>query len=1000
MARVKKKEAAASSGFNKILVVDDDKGIRELITEALTYVGYEVKAAGDPQVALEAISQEDFDVVLADYRMPDMNGIEMITRMKARFPSLASVLITGHGTEQTIVDAFTKGKINYYLSKPFQVKELIEIVSAAVKEHKMALSASLFKQRLQLEIRQATGELEEKNQLLLEKNKETEELYAQLKLQRDEALKTKNYLENLIASSVVGIISTDARGRITLFNAGAEVMFGAQARDYLARPVASLFLNGEREFERIEEQLKAKGQLASYETEIMTAVGEDLFVDLSVSRLKGSKDEEGLLLTLKDIGDRKRLESELKASNLILEKLSLTDGLTNLFNHRHFQERLKDEFDRAARYETSFGLIILDLDDFKQVNDLHGHQTGDQVLAKAAEIIRGSIRQVDIPARYGGEEFAVILPQIGQKEAITVSERIKMAFERFEGLGKNAPGLRITASLGVACYPESSARNTEELIRFADQALYRAKQLGKNRIVVGQRQGLEPLGAGERLTSNEKNQILRNISQMLRESLDLDGILKYFLCEISQVLGGESRETPIAIMIMDENRQLKPRVATPMTPRQEKAIKKTALRAAYKKEIVTQNKEDGPAGPLTAYPIVIQAAQQKEEVVGVLVVGAIPQDSLFFENMVDQAALGIKHAKLYDEMQRSRQALENKVNELTYLSLMSMSLQHNAQVLDDFEPENIRLMARCLAQAGFSRVVCLDYDGQRGLLSGGADNSLKGEFTLAPIAVSALGPDSALARSLKRERKESFRQLKALNLSALPSDQERQLLKTIGFERGAVVIHPLFRKHGIRCLVIAGRPEITAENIETFSLFLLHAELVMDNLDFTAMNNEQDLLMDITKGLGQVLGAPSAGAHTQSLDRVVAALGLLGRTRWIEVFSLPPEATDPAPLASYVRGDETIPPDERLKTLLATLKDQLAKTDDPGLLPLDAPGAGEMEKVMGLGLWNGDQLAGLLLAGLGQGIDAPSPRSLEFFKAVASMLAAGLVYKGFDKQES
>src|SRR5919206_4480565 len=120
----------------------------------------------------------------------------------------------------------------------------------------------------------------------------------------------------------------------------------------------------------------------------------------------------------------KSLQDQLRATKSQLEKLSVTDGLTGLYNHRHFQERLADEFRRAQRYADPVSLIMLDLDHFKDVNDRYGHPFGDRVLRETAELIRTSIRDPDICARYGGEEFAVILPKTHLQGALTVAERM------------------------------------------------------------------------------------------------------------------------------------------------------------------------------------------------------------------------------------------------------------------------------------------------------------------------------------------------------------------------------------------------------------------------------------------------------------------------------------------------------------------------------------------------------------------------------------------------
>ena len=167
---------------------------------------------------------------------------------------------------------------------------------------------------------------------------------------------------------------------------------------------------------------------------------------------------------------------ELEAANLRLEGLATTDGLTGLKNHRKFQERILEEFERVSRYGLPLSLILLDVDKFKQYNDTYGHPAGDGVLKQVADIISAQARNTDVVARYGGEEFAIILPQTNAACAMRAAERFRRSLEQADW-----PNRAITASLGVASFslntPDKAA-----LIAQADQALYRAKEQGRNRV--------------------------------------------------------------------------------------------------------------------------------------------------------------------------------------------------------------------------------------------------------------------------------------------------------------------------------------------------------------------------------------------------------------------------------------------------------------------------------------------------------------------------------------
>ncbi len=165
----------------------------------------------------------------------------------------------------------------------------------------------------------------------------------------------------------------------------------------------------------------------------------------------------------------------------LVHQQAVTDELTGLFNHRRFQEVVAREVERARRFEQDVGLLMLDIDDFKNVNDTWGHQQGDLVLREVARVLRESSREIDEPARYGGEELAVALPQTDLAGAYRVGERIRTLIEALEVLRLDGRGsLRVTVSVGVAAMPET-ATGKDGLIASADAALYEAKRGGKNR---------------------------------------------------------------------------------------------------------------------------------------------------------------------------------------------------------------------------------------------------------------------------------------------------------------------------------------------------------------------------------------------------------------------------------------------------------------------------------------------------------------------------------------
>lgn len=287
---------------------------------------------------------------------------------------------------------------------------------------------------------------------------------SELKTTYEGLRKEQDKLATIIHGADEGIVVTDNAGKVVLVNPAAERLLGKSAARIAGDGFNNLFDDPSLIW-RCDDIGEARMPVnVDYN-------GHTLQVMASVIRAADSHIV-GAAAMLRDITEEKRLENELR-------RLSTTDALTGLHNRRHLDETMHMEFVRAQRAHVPFSVIMFDVDHFKRFNDTHGHDQGDRVLQAVASVARHVVREYDVPCRYGGEEFLVILPETGNGDAVAVAERLREDIEAMR-----VDGLRVTISLGVASFPDVHADTADQMIELADQALYRSKEAGRNRVSV------------------------------------------------------------------------------------------------------------------------------------------------------------------------------------------------------------------------------------------------------------------------------------------------------------------------------------------------------------------------------------------------------------------------------------------------------------------------------------------------------------------------------------
>ncbi len=289
-------------------------------------------------------------------------------------------------------------------------------------------------------------------------------------------------LQQLVALCPDGIIAVDRSGIIVLFNRAAEKLTGRRSSDVLGKLNIAEIYAGPLTAREVKKAIYSQdyggcGRLEGYEVQGQTADGTIVPIHLSATLLTKDGREIGSVGFFHDLSARKQLEEKL-------QHLSITDGLTGLYNHRHFHYCLGREIERTRRYKRPLSLVCFDLDRFKVCNDTMGHLEGDNILRSVGELLGGILRCTDRAFRYGGDEFFILLPETDLDQAIATAEKIRLTFnERWPYVEtcKGRKAVRVTLSLGAA--QVAAGETGAILIKRADLAMYEAKKEGGDRVV-------------------------------------------------------------------------------------------------------------------------------------------------------------------------------------------------------------------------------------------------------------------------------------------------------------------------------------------------------------------------------------------------------------------------------------------------------------------------------------------------------------------------------------
>lgn len=461
----------------KILIVDDELFFREILKNTLEEK-YDVREGVNGDEAISLAEEFKPDLIILDVEMPGKRGVDICRELKegADTRTIPVLLLTSRAEKEDIIDGLNAGADDY-ITKPIHPPEILARVEAHLR------SKGYY------------SELEQKDLLLLLELSETISASRNpLKILRTIVEK----MADVIDVARCSIVSIDVKG------------------DLVVKASSDLPKEGEiklelRKYPEINKALKTKKAVVVNDIKndpLMETVREHIkdlefnsivvvpiikkesvigtfFLRTASPLTNGINERVYKLCQLVSNISANALENaalfeSMKTAQYYLEEMAVRDGLTNLFNHRHFYTRLDEEFSRADRYNEPLSCIFIDIDDFKKVNDIYGHRSGDEVIKQIGHMIKGVARGSDVAARYGGEEFVLLLPNTEAKGALEMANRLhsiigEHAYDHLEGE-------KINVSIGVSTSCNANIQSSDQLVQLADDAMYKAKGLGKNQV--------------------------------------------------------------------------------------------------------------------------------------------------------------------------------------------------------------------------------------------------------------------------------------------------------------------------------------------------------------------------------------------------------------------------------------------------------------------------------------------------------------------------------------
>src|SRR5574338_206115 len=469
----------------KILVADDDQTLSRTLSWILRENGYDVVAIPGGEHLFDHLAADTFDLLLLDIMMPRVNGLQLLQRVKSdpRFKDLPVLMISSMPPEEATVRSLGLGAADF-IPKPFRVRELL----ARVKAHL----------RAGRELNQARTDARSRSEMV----DILQEVASSLTPEEIFQVLVRRVAQGLRISRCSIILGEPGESQGTVVAAfenptlrNLRVDLGRYPEIRHALDTGELVLAQDVATDGLYDQIREEWQQEGRAIPVRSAIA--MRFDLKghpagVFFLRTT--DEDVPLNQQDVQFANQIISAAVTSleraydlqravtgQEQLRHLASTDPLTGVLNRRALGEKIEQEMDRAARYASLLTCLMVDIDNFKQINDTYGHLVGDRILKQLATLLKRELRSPDTVARYGGEEFVVLLPETTATESRNFADRVLKRVANYD-FGEPGRPVRVTISIGLAAYPNEKVTDGESLLRLADHNLYRAKSDGRNRV--------------------------------------------------------------------------------------------------------------------------------------------------------------------------------------------------------------------------------------------------------------------------------------------------------------------------------------------------------------------------------------------------------------------------------------------------------------------------------------------------------------------------------------